>query len=177
MTSRRSPCFTRWLSCTCSSVIVPLTCGTTPMMSAVTTASSVCGCRTERATTTPPRMRAPMTIPRPMNLPSCRRSGTLAPEQEEPRGEDPQTGEARVDQDRGAEARLDPHRDEHPPRDDRDRHPDDDADQPCREERAQDVDGRREAASGDQEKAAAGKALACLPAIVRDVEIHGRFVL
>src|ERR1043166_3965708 len=132
MTSRRSPCFTRWLSFTCSSVIVPLTCGTTPMMSAVTTASSVCGCRTERATTTTPRTSAPTTMPTPINLPSCRRSRTSAPEQEKPGGEDPQTGETRVDQGPGADVRRDLHRDEHLPGDDGEHDAEDDADQPRR---------------------------------------------
>src|SRR5262245_20819592 len=153
MTSRRSPCFTRWLSLTCSSVIVPVTCGTTPMMSAVTTASSVCGCCTERRMTTRPRMTAPARIPRPMYLPSARwRSLILAPEQEEPRGEDPQPGEGWVDQSRRAEVRRDLHRDEHPPGENREHNPDDDADQPCREERAQDVNRRRQPAAGEQEK-------------------------
>ena len=95
-----------------------------------------------------------------MNLPSCRRSRTSAPEEDEPRGEDPQTRETRVDQAGGAEVRRDLHRDEHLPGDDREHDADDDADQSRREERAQDVDGRREAASGDEEKARARKLVA-----------------
>src|SRR5713101_5915392 len=131
------------------------------MMSAVTTASSVCGWRTRRRTTTTPRMRAPATLPRPMNLPSVRsRSRILAPEQDEPRGEDAQTDEARVDQGRRTEVRRDLHRDEHLPGENRDHDADDDADQPCREERAQDVDGRRHAAAGKRDKDGDGKVTA-----------------
>src|SRR5262249_34656117 len=137
MTMSRSPCFTGWLSFTCSSVIVPLTCGTTPMMSAVTTASSVCGCCTVRRMTTTARRTAPAMIPRPMNLPSApRRSLMSTAEDEEPRSEDPQSGETRVDQGGGTEVRRDLRRDEHLVRENREHDPDDDADQPCGEERA-----------------------------------------
>src|SRR5262245_47899432 len=153
MTMSRSPCFTGWLSLTCSSVIVPLTCGTTPMMSAVTTASSVCGCCTERRMTTTARRTAPATMPKPMYLPSApRRSLISAAEDDEPRGEDPQSGETRVDEGRGAKVRRDLRRDERLAGENREHDPDDDADQPCREERAQDVDGRRHAAAGEREK-------------------------
>ena len=72
------------------------------------------------------------------------RSLISAPEQEEPRGEDPQTGEARVHEGRRTEVRRDLRRDEHLPDQHREHDPGDDADQPRREERAQDVDGRRQ---------------------------------
>src|SRR5262245_41778461 len=128
------------------------------MMSAITTASSVCGWITRRRTTTMARMTAAATMPNPRYLPrGWRRSLILAPEEEEPRGEDPHGGEARNDQGRRAEIRRDLHRDEDPPGDYGEHQPDDDADQPRREERAQHVDGRRGAAAGEGEQGGAGE--------------------
>src|SRR6266403_4168308 len=123
------------------------------MVSAITTASSVCGCCTVRRMTTTARIAAPATIPKATYLPSARRRSLIsAAEDEEPCGEDPDTGKARVDQCRGANVGRDLHRDEHLPGENGEHDPDDDADQPRREERAQDVDGRRHAAAGEREE-------------------------
>src|SRR5215831_8371902 len=119
------------------------------MVSAVTTASSVCGCWTTRRTTTMPRTNAPAMMARPMDLPNPgRRSLILAPEHEEPRGERPQTGEAWIHHGRGTDIRCDLHGHEHLQGDDRQHDPGDDREQPGREERAEDVHGRRHAAAG-----------------------------
>src|SRR5262245_37515490 len=94
------------------------------------------------------RMTAPATMPKPMYLPSARRlSLILASEEHEPRGEDPQRAEARVHECCGTELRGDLRRDEQLPGEYGEHDSHDDADQPCRKERAQDVDRRREAAA------------------------------
>src|SRR5947209_13095708 len=128
------------------------------MMSAVTTASSVCGCRTTRRTTTTPRMTKPATMARPIDLPSTPRgSRILAPEQDEPGGEDQQAGQARIHEAGRAEVRGHVDRDEQLPDDDRDHDADDDRDQPCREEGPQDVDGRRHPATGKGDEDGGGQ--------------------
>src|SRR5437667_5030225 len=149
-TGSRSPCFTCWLSLTRSSVIVPLTCGTTPMMSAVTTASSVCGWRTTRSTTTIARITNPVTMPKAISLPTARRrSAILAPEHHQPGGEGQETDEAGIDHGRGSEIRRDVDRDQHLLDHDRQNDADDDRDQPRRKERAEDVDRRGHPTTGD----------------------------
>src|SRR6185436_4229128 len=153
-TRSRSPCFTRWLSSTCSSVIVPLTCGTTPMTFAVTTASSVCGCPTTRVTTTSARITNPATIPRTISLPSARRRpAILAPEHHQPGGEGEETDEARIDQGRGSDIRRDVDPDQHLPDNDRQDDAHDDRDQPRRKERAENVDRRGHPTTGDADRA------------------------
>src|SRR2546422_3088097 len=128
------------------------------MMSAVTTASSVCGCRTTRRTTTTPRMTKPATMARPIDLPSTPRgSRILAPEQDEPGGEDQQAGQARIHEAGRAEVRGHVDRDEQLSDDDREHDADDDRDQPCREEGPQDVDGRRHPATGKGDEAGGGQ--------------------
>src|SRR5262249_3076967 len=145
----RSPCFTRWLSVTGSSVIVPLTCGTTPMMSAATTASSVSGCRRTRPRTTIASAMAPTTIATPTTFPTTgRRSLILAPEQEEPGRENPEAAQARVHERRRTDVGRHLCRNEQLAARDRKADPEDDADQPCGEKRAQHVDGRCESAAG-----------------------------
>src|SRR2546428_1036343 len=128
------------------------------MMSAVTTASSVCGCRTTRRTTTTPRMTKPATMARPIDLPSTPRgSRILAPEQDEPGGEDQQAAKARIHEAGRAEVRGHVDRDEQLPDDDREHDADDDRDQPCREEGPQDVDGRRHPATGKGDEDGGGQ--------------------
>src|SRR5437773_6754717 len=128
------------------------------MMSAVTTASSVCGYRTTRRTTTTPRMTKPATMARPIDLPSTPRgSRILAPEQDEPGGEDQQAGKARIHGAGRAEVRGHVDRDEQLPDDDREHDADDDRDQPCREEGRQDVDGRRHPATGKGDEDGGGQ--------------------
>src|SRR5438034_9862875 len=105
------------------------------MMSAVTTASSVCGCRTTRRTTTTPRMTKPATMARPIDLPSTPRGARiLAPEQAEPGGEDPQAATARIHEAGRAEVRGHADRDERLPDDDREHDADDDREQPGRDD-------------------------------------------
>src|SRR5438132_14040813 len=114
------------------------------MMSAVTTASSVCGCRTTRRTTTTPRMTKPATMARPIDLPSTPRgSRILAPEQDEPGGEAEQAAKARIHEAGGAEVRGHVDRDGQLPGDDRAHDAHDERDQTCRGEAPQDVGGRR----------------------------------
>src|SRR2546430_7839165 len=97
------------------------------MMSAVTTASSVCGCRTTRRTTTTPRMTKPATMARPIDLPSTPRgSRILAPEQDEPGGEDQQAGQALIHEAGRAEVRGHVDRDEQLSDDDREHDADED---------------------------------------------------
>src|SRR6266481_4133829 len=101
------------------------------MMSAVTTASSVCGCRTRRRMTTTARMIAPATMPKVMSFPTAlRRSLILAPEHEEPRGEGEQPHEARVHERRRTEVRGELRRDEQLPHQHRENDAGHDADQP-----------------------------------------------
>src|SRR2546428_10897983 len=128
------------------------------MMSAVTTASSVCGCRTTRRTTTTPRMTKPATMARPIDLPSTPRgSRILAPEQDEPGGEDQQAAKARIHEAGRAEVRGHVDRDEQLPDDDRGHDSDGDREQPCREEGPQDVDGRRHPATGKGDEDGGGQ--------------------
>src|SRR5262245_34237068 len=144
--NRRSPCFTAWLSTTWSSTIRPETSGTTLMTSAITVAWSVCGCRHRRPTTTTASNPAPATIPMLSTLPTARRpmarSLASAREQDQPAGEDEERRQAGEHQSGGREVRGDPDGDEQPPHDQRQHEPRDDGDQPCWEERAQDVHGR-----------------------------------
>ena len=72
MRNRRSPCFTAWLSTTWSSTIRPETSGTTLMTSAITVASSVCGCRTTRPMTTTASTSAPAMMAMLSSLPRAR---------------------------------------------------------------------------------------------------------
>src|SRR5690349_13392887 len=117
------------------------------MMSDVTTASSVSGCRTIRRTTTTPRTMATTMIPSPMNLPSvCARSLISALEHQQPSREDPRGGEARIDDRRRADVRRNLRRDEDLPGQNREHDADHDADQPRREERAEDAHRRRDTA-------------------------------
>src|SRR5690348_12907119 len=105
------------------------------MMSAVTTASSVSGCRTMRRTTTTPRTMAITMIPNPMNLPSvCARSLISALEYQQPRGEDPRGGKTWIDDRRRTDVRRDLCHDEDLPGQDRENDADHDADQPRRKE-------------------------------------------
>src|SRR4051812_13892455 len=121
------------------------------MMSAVTTASSVSGCRTIRRTTTMPRTIAITMVPNPMNRPSvCARSLISALEHQQPRGEDPRGGEARIDQRRRIDVRRNLRRDEDLPGQNREHDAGHDADQPRREERAKDAHRWRDAAAHDE---------------------------
>src|SRR5262245_30948452 len=157
MRNRRSPSFTAWLSTTCSSTIRPDTSGTTLMTSAITVASSVCGCRRTRPTTTTASNTAPATIPTLSNRPTTRRfmarSLASAREQHQPADEDEERRQAGEHQRGGRQIRGDPGGDEHPPHDQRQHEPGDDGDQPRREERPQDVHGRRERAARRRERA------------------------
>src|SRR5262249_49576036 len=138
-------------------------------MSASTTASPVWGCCTERRMTTTARRTAPATIPKPMYRPSApRRSLISAAEDDEPRGEDPQSGETRVDEGRGAKVRRDLRRDEHLAGENREHDPDHHADHPCRKERARAVDGRRTPAAGERERDGDGKPATATPVTAVD---------
>src|SRR5262245_37189372 len=144
MTNRRSPCLIDWLSTTWSSLIVPLTCGTTSMMSAMTTASSVCGFCTTRQTTTIPSTTAPITRPGTMNRPGAGRASlTSAPEHDEPGGEDEEKHQAHVGESRRTKVGCRARRDEHPEDYHGEQQADHDADQPRREERTQNAYRRR----------------------------------
>src|SRR5262245_54390599 len=138
MTNRSSSCLTDWLSATWRALIVPLTCGTTSMMSAMTIASSVCGFRTMRRTTTIPSTTAPTTRPGTTSRPRVGRVPlTSAPEHEKPGGEDEKTGQAQVGECRGTKVGSCARRDEPPPDDHSEQQADHDADQPRREERTE----------------------------------------
>src|SRR5215467_9622681 len=153
MTNKRSPCFTAWLSTTCSSTIVPLTCGTTPMVSANTIASSVCGCSTTRRTTTTASTTAPATTPSTISRPKRLRTPFMsARKHDQPGGQRPQQNQTRVQDGCGAEIRSNLRQHERLMTDDREDHADDDADQPRRKERPQDIDRRYDAASGEEER-------------------------
>src|SRR5262245_13876689 len=142
MTKSSSPCFTIWLSTTLSASIVPLTCGTTLMMSAITIASSVCGFRTMRCTTKiPSRMVAPTRMGTTKRSGPRRGSATSAPEQEQPGREHQEEGEARVGDCCGPQEGGRIRRDEHLPDDQGEDQADHDADQPGGKERPQDGDG------------------------------------
>src|SRR5206468_3188349 len=103
-----------------------------------------CGFCTTRRTATIPSTTAPMTSPGTMNRPSAGRASlTSAPEHDEPGGEDEETRQARVGEPRRAKVGSRAGRNEHPADHHGEQQADHDADQPRREERAQNAYRRR----------------------------------
>src|SRR5262245_9514083 len=112
----------------------------TSITSAVTIASSVSGLRTMRATTAMPSASAPTASPGAIQRwRAARGRSTSAAEREQPRGEDEEEGEARVGEARGFQIAGRVGRHEHLSHDRGEHEADDDADQPRRKERAEDV--------------------------------------
>src|SRR6185295_18975617 len=92
-----------------------------------------------------PRMMAPAMMPKLMSLPTTSRAVRMsAPEQDQPRGKGHEADQRRVYEGARPDAGINLGQDKDLPYQQSEHQPCNDADQPCRKERAQDVDGGRQ---------------------------------